>query len=180
MRCSGWSSLVISVCSALVFAAPAGARISIVPAQVQAGDFVQLVVTVPNAYDDRRIDHVTLGIPPDFEVSDAEAKPGWAQSRTGQAITWSGGEIPKGQFATFTVRGIAPAKVETVLFNVFVGDRSGKSNTYQVGLDVVGHGPRDTGARSLGRSALVVAVIAVGLALASLLVAGYAFMRTPP
>ena len=40
---------------------------------------------------------MTLGVPPDFDLDDAEAKPGWTQSRTGQAITWSGGNDPQGR-----------------------------------------------------------------------------------
>ena len=62
-----------------------------------------------------RVDHVTLGIPSDFELDDAETKPGWAQSRTGQAITWSGNRIPKGQYATFSIRGTAPTLNRTLL-----------------------------------------------------------------
>ena len=67
-----------------------------------------------------------------------------------------------------------------MLFNVLVGDRTGKSITYRIGLDVVAHGPRDNGARSLGKAALVVAVIGAGLALAALFVALYVWLRPPP
>ena len=136
MKCSAWSSLVISVCSALVFAGAASAHLSIDPQRVSPGAEVDVVFSVPNEDDAVGVDHVTLGIPADFELDDAEAKSGWTQSRTGQAVTWSGGLIPKGQFARFAIRGTAPAKSETVLFNVLVGDRTGKSITYRVGLDV--------------------------------------------
>jgi uncharacterized protein YcnI len=181
MRYSGWSSLGTLVFSvgALAFAAPAGAHLSINPAVVHTGELVDLVFSVPNADDHYGVDHVTLGIPQDFVLDDAEAKPGWTQSRTGQAITWSGGRIPRREFARFTIRGTAPARAETVLFNVLVGDRTGKSTTYRVGVSVVAHGPQDAGARSLGKAALVVALIGAGLALAALFTALYVWLRPP-
>jgi uncharacterized protein YcnI len=185
MRCSAWSSRVTWACSAValvLLAAPASAlaHLSLDPSVVSKGALVDLTFSVPNEDDAVGIDHVTLGIPTDFQLDDAEAKPGWTQSRTGQAVTWSGGHIPKGQYATFSIRGTAPKKIETVLFNVLVGDRTGKSITYRVGLDVAAGGVRDTGARSLGKAALFVAIVAAGLGLAALFVALYLWLRPPP
>jgi uncharacterized protein YcnI len=179
MRFSAWSSLSISVCSALVLAAPAAAHLSIDPAKVQKGQTVDLVFSVPNEDDAIGVNHVTLGIPQDFELDDAEAKPGWTQSRTGQAITWSGGLIPKGTFARFSIRGRAPAKVETVLFNVLVGNRTGMSITYRVGLDVNATSGQDKGARALGKAALGVAIVAAVLAVGALFVGLYVWLRPP-
>jgi uncharacterized protein YcnI len=183
MRFSAWSLRGTSACSVVAFLAlapAASAHLSIDPAKVRTGADVDLTFSVPNEDDAVGVDHVTLGIPADFDLDDAEAKPGWTQSRTGQAITWSGGNIAKGQYGTFSIRGTAPAKVETVLFNVLVGDRTGKSITYRVGLDVSAKGTEDTGARSLGKAALVVAVVAAVLALASLFVGLYLWLRPPP
>jgi uncharacterized protein YcnI len=180
MRFSAWSSLSISVCSALVLAAPAAAHLSIDPAKVVRGQAVDLVFSVPNEDDAMGIDHVTLGIPADFELDDGEAKPGWTQSRTGQAITWSGGRIPKGQYATFSIRGTAPAKAETVLFNVLVGDRTGKTITYRVGLEVTAASNQDKGARTLGKAALGVAILAAVLGLGALFGGLYLWLRPPP
>lgn len=185
MRFSGWSSRVIWACSAagalgLGFAGPASAHLSIDPAKVVKGQLVDLVFSVPNEDDAVGVDHVTLGIPGDFDLDDAEAKPGWTQARAGQAVTWSGGNIPKGQYGTFAIRGTAPQKVETVLFNVLVGDRAGKSITYRIGLDVTAHGPQDGGARSLGRAALLVAIVAAGLGLLALFTSLYVWLRPPP
>jgi uncharacterized protein YcnI len=183
MRCRGWSSRAIwassAVAGALVAAAPASAHLSIYPPSVQMKQSVDLVFSVPNENDPHGIDHVTLGIPPDFQLDDAEAKPGWTQNRTGQAITWAGGNIPKGQFAQFSIRGTAPSNPETVLFNVLVGDHKGKSTTYRVGLTVAAHGPQDSGARSLGRAALAVAVIAALLSVGALFTALYVWLRGP-
>jgi uncharacterized protein YcnI len=168
-------------CSAALLLAPnAFAHLSIDPAKVQTGADVDLVFDVPNENDAAGIDHVTLGVPADFELDDAEAKPGWTQSRTGQAITWSGGLIPKGQYATFAIRGTAPEKAETVLFNVLVGDRTGKSITYRVGLDVASTSTEDTSARSLGKAALVIAIVAAVLALVALFAWVYRWIRPTP
>jgi uncharacterized protein YcnI len=189
MRCSGWSSRAISASSAavaalivatLIVAAPAGAHLSIVPATVVKGELVDLVFSVPNEDDAMGVDHVTLGVPQDFELDDAEAKPGWSQSRTGQAVTWAGGNITKGTYARFGIRGTAPRRAETVLFTVLVGDRTGQSITYRVPLGVTAHGPRDGGARSLAKAAIIVAIAAAAAALAAGFVALYLWLRPPP
>ncbi len=166
--------------TALALAAAAGAHLSINPASVQTGALVDLVFSVPNVGNAVGIDHVTLGIPQDFDLDDVEAKPGWTQSRTGQAVTWSGGMIPKGTFARFAIRGTAPSKPETVLFNVLVGDRLGKSITYRVGLDVASTTNEDTGARSLGKAALGVAIAGGVVALGALFLGLYLWLRPPP
>ena len=67
-----------------------------------------------------------------------------------------------------------------VLFNVLVGDRTGKSITYRVGLDVTAVGSQDRGARSLGKAALGVAIAAAVLALGALFVGLYLWLRPPP
>jgi uncharacterized protein YcnI len=180
MKFSAWSSLSISVCSALALAAPAAAHLSLNPSRIHTGQLADIIFSIPNADDAIGVDHVTLGIPSDFKLDDAEAKPGWTQSRTGQAITWSGGRIPAHQFATFSIRGTAPAKAETVLFNVLVGDRTGKTITYRVGLDVTATSQQDKGARTLGKAALGVAVVAALLALGALFVGLYLWLRPPP
>jgi uncharacterized protein YcnI len=180
MKFSAWSSLSISVFSALALAAPAAAHLSIDPATVVKGQAVDLVFSVPNEDDAMGIDHVTIGVPQSFELDDVEAKPGWTPSRSGQAVTWSGGLIPKGTFARFSIRGTAPLKAETVLFNVLVGDRTGKSITYRVGLDVTAASNQDKGARTLGKAALGVAILAAVLALGALFVGLYLWLRPPP
>ena len=183
MRFSGWSSLSISVSSvtaALVLAAPAGAHLSINPDTVRTGALVDLVFSVPNAADPSGIDQVTISAPFSFVLDDGEAVPGWTQSRSGQTLTWKGGSIPLRQYGRFGIRGTAPPQAGTVLFNVLVSDRTGKSITYRVGIGVVAHAQRDNGARSLGKAALIVAVIGAGLALVALFVALYVWLRPPP
>lgn len=185
MKCSAWSSRAIWACSAAVLAAvvagPAAARtLNLMPRTVVPGSPVMLTFTAPNPRDTTGVDHVTLGIPSDFVLDAAEAKPGWTVSRTEQAITWSGGLIPKGEFATFAIHGTAPTHVETVLFNVIVGDKSGKSITYHVGLDVSAAANHDTGARSLARAALIVAIVGLAMALAAGFLALGGWLRSSP
>ncbi|HST18032.1 MAG TPA: hypothetical protein VLK36_10205 [Gaiellaceae bacterium] len=192
MRSSGWSSRSTWVCRALAVGAAIaalagpgaalaaeGARLSIDPPTVAPGTAVDLVVSVPNATDKVAIDHVTIGIPQDFSLEDAEAKTGWRQSRTGQAVTWWGGSIPENQFARFGVRGTAPPQAETVLFNVVIGDHSGRSMTYHVPLEVAAPVVHDS-SRSLAKAALVVACIAVALALGGGIAAFALWLKAPP
>jgi uncharacterized protein YcnI len=180
MRFSAWSLRVISVFSALVFAPSAWAHLSVSPTRVGVGEAIDLTFGAPNEDDALGIDHVTLRVPAGFDLDDAEAKPGWTQSRAGDSITWSGGRIPKGEYATFGVRGTAPSTPGTVTFNVLVGDRTGKSITYRVGLEVVKSTTRDNGARSLGKAAIAVALLAGALALIALFVGIYVWLRPPP
>jgi uncharacterized protein YcnI len=180
MRFSAWSLRVISVCSALIFVPSAWAHLSVSPTRVSVGEAVDLTFGAPNEDDDLGVDHVTLRVPAGFDLDDAEAKPGWTQSRSGDSITWSGGRIPKSEYATFGIRGTAPSTPGTVTFNVLVGDRTGKSITYRVGLDVVKSTTRDNGARSLGKAAIVVALGAAALGLAALFLGIYVWLRPPP
>jgi uncharacterized protein YcnI len=172
--------LLVAAVAALAAAPIASAHLSIDPPRVKEGALVDLTFSVPNEDDPDGIVQVALGIPSAFQLDDAEAKPGWTQSRTGQAITWTGGRIPKGEYATFSIRGTAPPEAETVLFNVLVGDRRGKSITYRVGLDVASNTSEDTGARTLGKAALIVAIAAAILAGGAGFFGLYLWLRPPP
>jgi uncharacterized protein YcnI len=187
MRCSAWSSRstwVSSVAFVVALSHPAtGAaaesRFTIDPPTIAPGARVELAVAVPNTADRMGVNHVTIGIPQDFALEDAEAKTGWKQSRTGQAVTWWGGSIPLGEFARFGVRGTAPARQETVLFNVVIGDKTGKSSTYNVPLEVAAPATHDN-TRSLAKAALVVAIAGGVLALAAVGVGLALWLRRPP
>ena len=175
MRFSAWSLRVISACSAfLFFAAPASAHLSVSPTKVAPGAAVDLTFAAPNASLGRGVDHVVIHPPIGFAVDDAEAKPGWTQTRTlDGSLTWTGGDIPEGQFATFTIRGDAPGRTGRVTFNVLVGDHTGKSITYRVALDVAGS------SRDWGKPALILAIAAGLLALAAFFVGLAVWLRPP-
>jgi uncharacterized protein YcnI len=181
MRFREWSSLVISGCSlGLALAPAAAAHLSLTPKSVTVNEVVDLVLSVPNADDPQGVVRVTIGAPREFQLDDGETKPSWTQTRAGQAITWSGGRIPKGQFARFAIRGTAPEQAGAVLFNVLVGSQDGKTTTYRVALPVRAHASQDEGARTLGKVALFVAIGAAGLALAAGFLALYVWLRPPP
>jgi hypothetical protein len=147
---------------------------------VGAGGDVDLVFNVPNEAEPAGVVRVTISAPADFELDDGAAVSGWTQSRTGQAITWSGGRIPEHQFSSFSIRGTAPTRAETVLFNVLVGSQGGRTTTYRVPLSVRAHATSDVGARTLGKAALILAIVAVGVALAAGFLALYVWLRPPP
>jgi hypothetical protein len=184
MRCSGWSSRGIWVCSAalaaLGLAAPAAAHLSLDPPSAVAGSDIDLTFNVPNEDDPTGVVRVTIGVPTEFQLDDAEAKPGWTQTRAAQAVTWSGGRIPAHQFARFAIRGTAPTRSETVLFNVLVGSSVGKTTTYRVALAIKPVESRDAGARTLGKAALAVGIGAALLALAAGFLGLYVWLRPPP
>ena len=52
MRCSGWSSLAISVCSALVLAAPAAAHVVATPGFLPSESSESITFEAPNERDD--------------------------------------------------------------------------------------------------------------------------------
>ena len=160
--------------------APAAAHLSLTPRTVGAGADVDLVFNVPNEAEAAGVIRVTIGVPPDFELDDGATIAGWVQTRSGQAITWSGGRIPEHQFASFAIRGTAPDRAETVLFNVLVGSRAGRTTTYRVPLSVRSNASSDLGARTLGKAALIVAIVAAGLALGAGFLALYVWLRPPP
>lgn len=177
MRYSAWSSQSTWACSALAAVAAltvvgaAEAHVSIEPRVVPPRSVAEVVLSVPNEANATGVDHVTLGIPGAFALDDAETKPGWTQSRTGQAITWSGGVIRKGQFARFAIRGTAPARPVRILFNVLVGNRKGKSTTYRVALDVGAAPTARPRTSGVAKAALILAVAAAVLAAGALLAA---------
>jgi uncharacterized protein YcnI len=182
MRFRGWSSLASLACSAaagLVLASPAAAHVSITPDTVRTGAPVDLEFSIPNESDPNGISRVTVKAPSGFELDDGEAVSGWTQSRSGQLLVWTGGNIPQRQYAGFGIRGTAPLRAGTALFGVRVSDRTGRALTYQVGVAVVAHAPRDSGARGLAKAALIVAAIAALISLAGLFVGLYLWLRPP-
>ena len=70
------------------------------------------------------------------------------------------------QFATFSIRGTAPAKVgDGARSTCSSATAPAKSITYRVGLDIIATRPADRGARSLGKAGLMVAAVAAVLGL---------------
>ena len=92
MRCSGWSSLAISVCSALVLAGTASAHVVATPGFLPSGSSESITFSAPNERDDP-MTGFTLSVPAGFEIEHAHEVAGWDESMDGSTATWSGGAL---------------------------------------------------------------------------------------
>ena len=102
MRFSGWSSLAISICSALVFIAPAAAHVTVVPQFLGTGDAATLSLTGPNERDEP-MTGFAISVPRGFRLVAAHSPAGWSAIVQERRATWSGGSLPSGTEATFHV-----------------------------------------------------------------------------
>jgi len=111
MRCSGWSSLAISACSALAltFAGPAAAHVVTTPAFFPAGSSGTLNLTGPNERDEP-MTGFSVTVPSEFLIVHAHPAPGWEASVEGATATWTGGSLTPGSEATFALELEAPSE----------------------------------------------------------------------
>ena len=107
MRCSAWSSLAISVCSALLVTAPAGAHVTALPAFLAAGGTATVSLTGPNERDEP-MTGFSITVPRDFRIVAARSAEGWSADVHEAGVTWSGGSLAPEADATFTVELEAP------------------------------------------------------------------------
>jgi hypothetical protein len=94
MRCSGWSSLAISVCSALalLFALPAAAHVIAAPAFVPSGSSQSVTFSGPNERE-FPMTAFALTVPQGLEITHAHEIEGWDESIDGPTATWLGGPL---------------------------------------------------------------------------------------
>jgi len=92
MRCSGWSSLAISVCSALVLAGSASAHVVATPGFLASGSSESITFSAPNERDDP-MTGFSLSVPAGLEIVHAHAVTGWDESMDDSTATWSGGPL---------------------------------------------------------------------------------------
>lgn len=107
MKCSAWSSLVISVFSALVFAAPVGAHVIVLPHFMAAGDTARLSFSMPNELD-RPMTGFRLEVPSHFTIVAAHSAESWSADAQGSRVTWTGGSLDPGAETVFHVELEAP------------------------------------------------------------------------
>jgi uncharacterized protein YcnI len=170
MKCSGWSSLGISVCSgiagALLLAVPAAAGVQVSPRRIDPGSTARLVFWVSNE-SKSPITAVAIGLPSDFQLGEAESKGSWQTKLRTRTATWEGHRIAPGQFAFFTLTVKAPTTRERAMFSILASKVSGATDTYHATVSVVRAQPtRDEDARLTATIALIVAGVATLLALA--------------
>jgi uncharacterized protein YcnI len=180
MKCSAWSSLVISVCSALALAAPGAAGVDISPQRIDPGATARLVFWVTNETK-QTVTAVAIGVPADFKIGEAEAKGSWRTSVHARTATWEGYRIAPGQFAFFTITVRTPNREERGRFSILARKANGSTATWPATVKVVHAQPtHDTSARLTATVALVVASVAVALALASGILALWLWLRPRP
>jgi len=92
MRCSGWSSLAISVSSALVLAGTASAHIVPTPGFLPSGSSESITFAGPNERDDP-MTGFTLSVPDGMEIEHAHEVAGWDESVADSTATWNGGPL---------------------------------------------------------------------------------------
>ena len=105
MRCSGWSSLAISVCSALalLLAAPAAAHVVASPTFLPSKSAESISFEVPNERDDP-MTSFTLTPPEGLRIEHVHPADGWNVGLVnGTTALWSGGSLEASATATFGV-----------------------------------------------------------------------------
>ena len=104
MRCSGWSSLAISVCSALVgallWAATASAHVVAMPAYLASGSAESITFDAPNERDDP-MTAFSVTVPAGLEIEHAHVVAGWTEQVEGSRATWTGGSLASRATADF-------------------------------------------------------------------------------
>jgi len=181
MRSSAWSSRGISACSllllALVLAPAAAADATISPRRIDPGEEARLVFSVANE-SQSVIKTVTIGLPPDFQLGEAEVKGSWKTKVHARTVTWEGYTIAPGRLATFTLSVLAPHEEERALFSVLSSLADGRTVTYPATVNVVRAAPTvDRTARQIATAALIVASVAGIVALAGGLLALWLWLR---
>ena len=93
MKCSGWSSLAISVCSALVLVGGASAHVVASPQFLASGDTESISLAAPNERDEPMTGFAVTA-PPGLEIVHAHPSEGWSEQLDGSTATWTGGSLP--------------------------------------------------------------------------------------
>ena len=138
MRCSGWSSLAISVCSALallVLAAPAAAHVVASPTFLPSKGSESIGFEAPNERDDP-MTSFTLAAPAGIEIQHAHPVDGWDGTVADGVATWTGGSLPASQTETFGVTLRADSDPGTVTLQATQGYGSGAVVEWPVELTV--------------------------------------------
>jgi MYXO-CTERM domain-containing protein len=161
MRCSAWSSLATSACSALalLLAAPASAHIDAVPAFLEAGGTGTVSLT---AHNDRRVamTEFAVTVPAGLRIAEIGDVTGWAGSTDGTVATWAGGSIAPEESETFELVLDAPTEPGGVSLQAVQRYPDGESLEWDVALTVV---PAD----EASGDPWIYAVVGAGLLLAA-------------
>jgi uncharacterized protein YcnI len=174
MRCSGWSSLAISACSAaaLMLPGPAAAHVVATPTFLASGSSESVTFSAPNERDDP-MTAFALTVPVGVEISHAHEVEGWDESVEGSTATWLGGPLASGEEIAFGMTLEADAEPSIVELQAEQRYSDGEVVAWPVSLTIT---PADD---SPSRNRALVGVIALIGLLSVAAVAMLAWRRRP-
>ena len=136
MRCSAWSSLAISVCSALLVVPTASGHVTVAPSFVRAGETATLTLTVPNERG-QPMTGLAVRLTDGLRMVQGVPLLAWSSTLDYAHAVWYDGRLAPGDEATFTVRIEAWAPPGPA--NVLVTQRypDGKTVEWPITLTVI-------------------------------------------
>ena len=109
MKCSGWSSLAISACSALLLAAPAAAHVVATPAGLPSESSRSIDLAGPNERNDP-MTGFRVTAPSGLVIEHAHPVDGWDATSDDSIATWTGGSLAPDAEETFGITLAADAE----------------------------------------------------------------------
>jgi uncharacterized protein YcnI len=113
MRCSGWSSLAISVCSGLLLTPSAAAHVVPTPSFLTGGGVSTLTLEAPNERE-APMTGLRVTVPERFRIASARSSGPWRASVSGRVATWRGGRLQARRTERFTLDVEAPDEAGSV------------------------------------------------------------------
>jgi uncharacterized protein YcnI len=135
MRCSGWSSLAISVCSALVLTGTASAHVVATSPFVASESSRLINLEAPNERSEP-MTSLLVRAPSGLVIHHTRQPKGWSGVAEGTSATFAGGSLPAGQVATFGVYIKADAQPGTETLEAKQRYDSGAVVTWQVPITI--------------------------------------------
>jgi uncharacterized protein YcnI len=170
-------------CLALSLPAAALAHGTIRPALVRPGSTSEFTVVIPVTAQSPPVVGLTLTAPTGTEIVDAASSPPrWSATIAGATVTWRGGPIAPGSFDSFGFRARVPSRSGNVAFSARELYADGPAPPFKLNVVLFGGTSAATtsdggGTRTLALFALVIALVAVVLAAASLIVSLARWLR---
>ncbi len=151
MRCSAWSSLAISACSALALATVAHAHVVATTPYVDAGETSELELEVPNERE-QAMTGLQVSVPDDFRVVAASGPTGWQSDVEDTSVFWSGGDLEPSSLATFELTVEAPTAPGPASLSATQRYPGGATVHWPVAITVL---PANEQSQELGRAFVV-------------------------
>jgi uncharacterized protein YcnI len=136
MRCSAWSSLAISVCSALAFAGVASAHVIATPTYVASKGSETFEFSGPNERQ-RPMTTFTVTAPAGLEITHVHPVEGWDEKSSTSQASWTGGSLAPRANIPFRLTVKATADPGTVQMKADQGYADGGIVSWQVPITVL-------------------------------------------